>query len=734
MARNKNRNGTLGVVFFLIPLISIAAWSKYYSIDTSSLVNLLKMVAPVVVGMYIIGEFLFWGILPRVKPSFRFGFWWGIFILAPYYIFQISYNAALFLRPLPQVTLYPIYLVCGLVSALALGFITWSIWGLLFDAKNAVSPLKMALSRLLILLICLAVLVPTFAKNRNAQPDLVKKRTSYRAFVPRKLERQPSHKMIVLGIDGGDWDVITPLVDDGKMPNIKKLMSEGRWGSLESQTPMRSPSLWTSIFTGQPSKIHGISDWLVSYSKNRLVKAMWNICSEFGLRSIIINIPATFPPEEITGKEISGFPYPNLTLNTYGWILSTKPMTTKLTPFKQLETKMDADGSLNGTIYVRDVLIDKYNRGMRGKIFRNMAIEYVLKTKMGEIYGHDIAVAKFKFKTKDEQIEILPVRGEGAAFGTLGKDGWTDFFLVSLGPGTSSVAKIRVLSMDKDDVTLYMSPFFQPSDNPTYPYTFPKSLAKDITDLFGQYIVEMSWMGAQDDMITFPAIRDLLFYKEEKNVEVGEALYKEQEWDMFIHYFGLTDRVEHPTWGYRSGTIKKESLGSIPNLDQVYDQAAASIDEAYLLYDKWVGAVMATADPSKDIILIVSDHGFKMGTGREAKLGAHRLKGIYLVWGEPVTGVNRSDYKANQSDAKSQLDITPNMLYLMDLPVAEDLPGKLWLDIYSKEYQTAHPLLTIKTYSKEEAEKGTEQKVDQSTLEQIKGLGYLNGANNIEGN
>jgi len=720
-------------MFFLIPLISIGAWAKYYSIDESSLINLLKIMAPVCLGIYIIGEFLFWALLSRVKPSFRFGFWWGVFILAPYYIFQVSYNAGPLLRPLPAITLYPIYLISGLVSATALGLITWCIWGLLFDAKNAGSPLKMALSRLLILLICLAVLIPTFAKNRAAQPDLVRKRTSYRAFVPRQLERQPSHRMIVLGLDGGDWDVITPLVDQGKLPNMKKLMSEGRWGTLESQTPMRSPSLWTSIFTGQPAKKHGIEDWLVSYSKNRLVKAMWNICSEFGLRSTIINIPATFPPEEIAGKEISGFPYPNLTLNTYGWLLSTQPLTTSLTPFSQLSAKMDANGNLDGTIYVRDVLIEKYNRGMRGKIFRNMALEYILKTKMGEIYGRDIAVAKFKFKPKDEQIEILPVKGEGAAFGTLGKDGWTDFFIVSLGPGTSAVAKIRVLVIDKDNVTLYMSPFFQPSDNPTYPYTFPKSLAKDITDLFGQYIVEMSWMGVQD-VITFPAIRDLLFYMEEKNVQVGETLYKEHEWDLFIHYFGLTDRFQHPTWNYRSGDLKKEALGDIPNRDQVYDEAVGAIDESYAMFDKWLGTVLSTIDPSKDMIMVMSDHGFTQGTGRENKLGAHRLEGIYLVWGEPVTGVNHSDYKSNHADKKSILDITPNMLYLMDLPVAEDLPGKLWLDLYTKEYQDAHKLLTIKTYGKEEAEKGTEQNVDRSTLEQIKGLGYLNGATNIEGN
>jgi len=729
----KNRSISFSAAFILIPIISVGIWCYYYAIDQTSLINLVKLMFPVCIIMYIVGEFLFWAFLSKVKPSFRFGFWWGVFIIAPFYIYQVAFNGRTVLGSLKTIFLYPIYLVSGFISAIAIGFITWSIVGIVFQARQSQNPLRMALSRLVVIILCFAVLLPLVLKNRSAQPDLVAKRTSYRAFQERKLENKPSHRLIVLGIDGGDWDVIQPFVDEGKMPNMKKLMSEGRWGVMESVKPMRSPVLWTSMFTGQPPKKHGMEDWIISYSKNRLVKAIWNILSEYGLMSTIINIPGTFPPEEFLGKEISGFPYPNPTLNVYGWLLSTEPMKTKLTPFVQLDKTMDADGNYNGTINVTDVLIDKYNAGMRGKVFKNMAIEYVLKTKLSEIYGSDIPIAKFKFKPKEKKIDITPLKGEGQAFASIGDGEWSDFFMVSLEPGMVSNVKIRVLSMSDNNFVLYLTPFFQPSDNPKHQYTFPKTLAKDITDLFGQYIVEMTWMSAQDDYITFPAIKDILMYESEKKVKVGETMFQEGQWDLFIQVFSLTDRLQHPTWVFRYQQYEPSELANSEEGRKIIELEKSSIEDAYAQCDSWIGQLLDNMNPQKDILMLVSDHGFTQGTGREQNLGAHRLEGIYLVWGDPIKNTNRGDYKQNRGDKKSILDVTPNILYLLGLPVANDMPGQIWLDLYDDGFEKTNPPSSIETYNKEEDVKGTQQRIDPSALEQIKGLGYLQEGANIEG-
>jgi len=41
-----------------------------------------------------------------------------------------------------------------------------------------------------------------------------------------------SKKVLLMGWDAADWKIITPLLDEGKMPNLEKLVSNGGWAIL----------------------------------------------------------------------------------------------------------------------------------------------------------------------------------------------------------------------------------------------------------------------------------------------------------------------------------------------------------------------------------------------------------------------------------------------------------------------------------------------------------------------
>jgi len=71
---------------------------------------------------------------------------------------------------------------------------------------------------------------------------------------------------------------------------------------------MLSPVVWTTIFTGKEPPEHGIDGWASSTSTHRRTKALWNILDDRGFESIVINVPGTWPPEEIKGGMLSGFP------------------------------------------------------------------------------------------------------------------------------------------------------------------------------------------------------------------------------------------------------------------------------------------------------------------------------------------------------------------------------------------------------------------------------------------
>ncbi len=88
-------------------------------------------------------------------------------------------------------------------------------------------------------------------------------------------EMAPS--LIVLGLDGATWDIINPMIDAGELPVIQRLMKNGSYGTLQSLEPMSSPSLWTSISTGLPSEEHGVTGFFSTRSDLKAPR-VWDIC------------------------------------------------------------------------------------------------------------------------------------------------------------------------------------------------------------------------------------------------------------------------------------------------------------------------------------------------------------------------------------------------------------------------------------------------------------------------
>lgn len=120
---------------------------------------------------------------------------------------------------------------------------------------------------------------------------------------------------LLVGLDGADWDVVMPLVEQGKLPNLKSLMDRGTYGYLDCHDRTCSPAVWTSIATGMSFEKHGILDFLAPRgdtgrltpvkSFDRKAKAIWNILSEGGLRTGVLNWLVTFPAETVNGFMIS---------------------------------------------------------------------------------------------------------------------------------------------------------------------------------------------------------------------------------------------------------------------------------------------------------------------------------------------------------------------------------------------------------------------------------------------
>ena len=122
-------------------------------------------------------------------------------------------------------------------------------------------------------------------------------------------------RVLLLGWDAADWQIIQPLVDRGEMPFLQGLLERGTSGRIATLRPVISPILWNSIATGKHADKHDILGFVeptpdgtgarpVS-STSRKAKALWNILSQNGMRSGVVNWFASHPAEHIRGAVFS---------------------------------------------------------------------------------------------------------------------------------------------------------------------------------------------------------------------------------------------------------------------------------------------------------------------------------------------------------------------------------------------------------------------------------------------
>jgi predicted AlkP superfamily phosphohydrolase/phosphomutase len=135
-------------------------------------------------------------------------------------------------------------------------------------------------------------------------------------------------EVLIVGLDGFEWDVALPLLREGRLPHLQALMERGVAGELETMAPNKSPLLWTSIATGKPPLEHGILDFVkreegkkaVHYtSRDRKVKAFWNILGDHGVSSDTVGWWATWPAEEVDGLMVAPTWTPGKGIK-FGWV------------------------------------------------------------------------------------------------------------------------------------------------------------------------------------------------------------------------------------------------------------------------------------------------------------------------------------------------------------------------------------------------------------------------------
>jgi predicted AlkP superfamily phosphohydrolase/phosphomutase len=126
----------------------------------------------------------------------------------------------------------------------------------------------------------------------------------------------PLHKLIIIGIDAADLQQTQDYMGDGDLPRLAAIADQSCFSRLKSTIPPQTAPAWTSITTGVNPGKHGIyyfynfstNPITITNASNSSTPRIWDYVEALGGRSVVVNVPVTYPVREIKGSIVSGIP------------------------------------------------------------------------------------------------------------------------------------------------------------------------------------------------------------------------------------------------------------------------------------------------------------------------------------------------------------------------------------------------------------------------------------------
>jgi predicted AlkP superfamily phosphohydrolase/phosphomutase len=705
---------------------AVLLWGVFYA-GVSPRLHLEIAAASVVGG---IGGYLLLALLRRLLGRIR-----GMRLRASYLAFSILFAAPVLLSALDgfsnrrNLDLITARDIRGILIVPLLSLLVVFVYQLI--PRLIESRFRRAELPLFILVACISLFAPGFLEPSAAKGKRVDRVERYEVLNRVNADRtgERGGRVAVLGIDGATWNVIIPLMKRGKLPNLQRLMEGGSSGELLSDEFARSPVVWTTIFSGFPPEVHGVDQWETALSTNRRVKALWNVFNEYGRTSIVMNVPGSFPPEQVQGSMISGFPIPMVTLNNVGWVFSTDTPGDVDVPRGTLSFE---PASVGGFAQRAEMRIPITLPAEAGSVVERPAMMYGDRLSVHQFLAEFLITRKLRKSGGAHELRLYLFKGENgdAVHLSLSANGAPN--AASLEPGRWSPAidyrlgqhqfffKVKQMESTAGNVRIYVSPLYRPVFGSEIPFTFPLTPEQFPAAFPGHYVIEgPGWGELENEQLT------QAFWELQRDIAATQsdyldALFRHGTWDLFAAVYTLTDRIQHSLWKFR----EPELFGSVPG--GLVDRFGPIIDQVYEEVDRRIGALL-DALREDDLVVVLSDHGFQAKlpslAQKSNQSGTHKKEGIFIFYGH---NVKKSDEPAQEIRLQAGLlQVVPTILYLSGLPVGEDMKGKILTAIIDDDYLRDEPVRTIVTYNVAMDEAKAAGEIDESTKEQLKSLGYV---------
>ncbi len=435
------------------------------------------------------------------------------------------------------------------------------------------------------------------------------------AFLPHPAYTA-TQKMIVLGFDGMDPNLLQKYMDAGMLPNFKKLAKTGDFKPLATTIPPQSPVAWATFITGQdpggtnifdfiardpktylpylsigevlpPKKEFKLFGWRLPYSKAEVTcyrkgKTFWEYLDESKVPSTILRAPSNFPPVQHKGKSLSGMGTPDI-IGTYGTF--------------QFFTSKSGEGGAEqgGRVYKVKIINNVIETQIQGPVNTFKEERPVSTVSLTIRLDPKNPIVRLKFQDQD----LILKEGQ-----------WSGWLPITFKMSFSKAAGIGIfyLKQVRPEFQLYLSPINIDPRHPPFSISSSDDYAKELAEKIGLFYTQ----GMPEDTWAFNEGRlneeeflqqsDIPLQERLKMFRLELANLKKQKKGLLFCYFSTTDAVQHMFTGY----MDPQFPGYTKELGQKYGRI---IGELYQKMDVILGETMEKMDPGTTL-LVLSDHGF----------------------------------------------------------------------------------------------------------------------------
>ena len=536
-------------------------------------------------------------------------------------------------------------------------------------------------------------------------------------------------KVFLLGLDGMTLKITEPYIKTGLLPNFKKVIEGGAYGVLRSTIPPITGPAWTSLATGKNPGKHGIYEFrrrngyktkLITKNTSLSAEPLWNILSRNGKKVIVVNVPFTYPPDEVNGIMISGLMTPNL---------SSEFVYPKVMKKELFELIPDYLFDINEQIYFRtndtELLVEEAHKILNN---RRKLMNYLIKNKPWEMFF-------IAFTCTDRLQHFL----------------WNQ--IISMSPKCIRFYELLddivgdVLEMLDDNTTLliasdhgfmsatksfYINNFFKKSG-----LLEPRGSSK-VKDVFAKLNISTTTIHKALKYTGLMYFKDHLpsFIINYIRTILPAGGIKENEID-----WTKTKVISLLGYGLVTINLKgREPLGVVE--EKEYPELCRKVRmELLKLKDPQTGRNIVKfvflgsdvyskklSSERPDLIVLVND-GYSIHeslggeivgenrVGHRMRTGDHDEYGLFAAYGKNINNIN--------IDADIY-DIMPTILYIMGLPIPEDVDGHVLTEIINNDFVEKNQIKFERTRKRAVSENKVLDKEEQKAVEQhLKNLGYL---------